>query len=359
MKHAFISAAFVSCLSLACGREQLKMPSKVPTTNTTPTAAVPSSTPRTPEAAPAEPVKIGPITDSHIHLWTLPRSQPPMSDDGRFPGASPAWIAVNAMLPDYERTQGGQWVDRSVVIESISGVPPSKRVAANQWMLDQVKSQPKLLSVVGGLDVLQSPLKFKRELDQLASDKHFVGLRVSGGDLLEGGQLKANALANLRDLAARGMMVDSLDTSGNDVAAIAKAVPSLRIVIDHLAQKSFDFEVPADWHSRLEAASAQPNVYLKISDTGRLNQGSQGGDGWSNPYPSASDPKQYRAVFEAVWALFGEDRLLFGSNWPVSNVAGDFRTQIVVLEAFLKGKGRAARDKVMSGNAAKLYGPRP
>ncbi len=359
MKHALLSTALFSCLGLACGREQLKMLSKVPSPHTSATTAVPSAAPNPPKALPVEPEKIGPITDSHIHIWTLPRSQPPMSDDGRFPGASPAWIAVNAMLPDYERTQGGQWVDQCVIIESISGVPPDKRVAANQWMLDQVKSQPKWLSVVGGLDVLQAPLKFKRELDQLASDKHFVGLRISGGDLLEGGQLKANALANLSNLAARGMMVDTLDTSGNDVAAIAKAVPSLRIVIDHLAQKSFNFEVPADWRSRLEAASAQPNVYLKISDTGRLNQGSQGGDGWSSPYASASDPKQYRAVFEAVWALFGEDRLLFGSNWPVSNVAGDFQTQIVVLEDFLKDKGRAARDKVMNGNATKLYGPRP
>ncbi len=281
-----------------------------------------------------------------------------MSDGGKFPGSSPRWLAMNAMMPDYERGQGGKWVDHAVVIESLDGVPAAKIVAANQWMLEQVKTEPKLLSVVGSLDVLASPAPFKANLDQLASDKHFVGIRISGSDLFSRGQLKANARANLGELAARGMLVDVRDATGQQVTDLAQAVPSLRIVLEHLAEKSSDFEVEPSWRANLEKASAQPNVYLKISDTGRWNSGSVA-DSWSTPFASEMDPAKYSAAFEVAWSLFGEDRLVFGSNWPVSNVAGDFSTQIDVLETFLAGKGAQARNKVMNGNALIVYAPRP
>lgn len=358
MKKAWLGAALLGCLSFGCGREELKMQSKVPSTATPDdNAAVASAAPTTPEGPPP-PTKVGPITDTHIHLFTLPRSQPPMSDNGTFPGSSPSWLSMTSMVPDYESSAGGAWVDSMVVIEAVVGVPPSKMISANQWMLDQVQAEPKLLSVVGGLDVLQAPAAFKTQLDALAVDKHFVGLRIGGGDLITRGQIKANALANLTELGARGMMVDTLDTSGTQVAQLAKAVPTLRFVIDHLAQKSYDFDVPNDWKANLAAAAAQPNVYLKLSDIGRLNQGNRK-DGWSTPYPSSADPADYAPVFEAAWSAFGEDRLMFGSNWPVSKVAGDFQTQILVLEAFLKDKGEEARNKVMNDNALKIYGPRP
>ncbi len=281
-----------------------------------------------------------------------------MSDGGNFPGSSPRWLAVNAMMPDYERSQGGKWVDHAVLIESLNGVSASKIVAANQWMLDQLKTEPKLLSVVGSLDVLGSPAQFTANLDQLASDKHFVGIRISGSDLFSHGQLKANARTNLSDLATRGILVDALDATGQQVTDLAHAVPSLRILLEHVAQKSPDFGVDPSWRASLELASAQPNVYLKISDTGRWNSGSVA-DSWSTPFASETDPAKYSAAFEVVWSLFGEDRLVFGSNWPVSNVAGDFSTEINVLETFLAGKGAQARNKVMNDNALKIYAPRP
>jgi hypothetical protein len=60
-------------------------------------------------------------------------------------------------------------------------------------------------------------------------------------------------------------------------------------------------------------------------------------------------------VLEAVWQTFGEDRLVFGSNWPVSNFSGDYDRQVAILEAFLVRKGVAAHNKVVNENAIMLY----
>src|SRR5580698_4099019 len=60
----------------------------------------------------------GRIIDSHVHLWQLPRSGPPMSDNATFPGASAPWMQVNRMPRDYDARVGGPKVDMLVLIES-------------------------------------------------------------------------------------------------------------------------------------------------------------------------------------------------------------------------------------------------
>jgi L-fuconolactonase len=297
--------------------------------------------------------------DTHIHLWALPRDAPPMEDGGTFPShSSPAWLAKNALMADYDATAGGALVGRVVVIEAVGGVPNDKVVKSNLWMLSQLEEEPKLLSVVGGLDVRQESSAFLAQLAELATHRGFVGLRIHGSVLRSGGEgLHHQALSNIKELERRNMVLDVIDAEEGSVLELARMLPKLNIVIDHLWQKSFDFEVPPWWRARLEAAKASPNVHLKISDTGRLNQGSRA-DGWSTPYPSSDDPTLYAGVFEAVFEAFGEDRLVFGSNWPVSNVAGDFVAQVRVLEAFLERKGQVARNKVFHDNAMRLYAPR-
>ena len=65
------------------------------------------------------------IIDSHVHLWQLPRSGPPMSDNATFPtgccGSVP-WMEVNRMPRDYDARVGGPKVDKLVLIESSVGV---------------------------------------------------------------------------------------------------------------------------------------------------------------------------------------------------------------------------------------------
>src|SRR5262249_17014754 len=172
-------------------------------------------------------------------LWQLPRSGPPMNDSATFPtgccGSVP-WMEVNRMPSDYDARVGGLRVDKLVLIESSVGVPPDKIIQSNLWMLQTAAAQDKILSVVGNLDVTQTPSSFGDQLAQLTPKKQFVGLRIGGGIFQSGvpasfTTIKPNVLANLTTMGKMGLQIDALGISGQNLAQIGAAVPGLTIVM--------------------------------------------------------------------------------------------------------------------------------
>jgi len=98
----------------------------------------------------------GPIIDTHIHIWKLPRSAAPMSDFGTYPGTTAdgfcctinannptgavPWLQQDALISDYQANWGGRRVNQIVVIESSVGVTPANIMQSNLWMLDVAAS---------------------------------------------------------------------------------------------------------------------------------------------------------------------------------------------------------------------------
>ena len=79
-------------------------------------------------------------------------------------------------------------------------------------------------------------------------------------------------------------------------------------------------------------------------------------------FQPVADPEPYEPHLEFLWRTFGEDRLIFGTNWPVADAGGAFvdsiDLQISIMEDFLADKYVSGRDKVMYQNALRVYGPR-
>ncbi len=306
-----------------------------------------------------------PIVDTHIHLWKLPRTGPPMNDAGVFPPADIGWMHVDCLVEDYMATAGGERVDKIVVIEASGGTPVDKIIQSNQWMLRQVKASEKLLSVVGRLDVTQPTADFTAQLDQLAGPT-FVGLRI-GGNVFQADaepgleSLKPDVLDNLREMSKWGLMLDTLGIAAHGVAELAHAVPEMSIVMNHWAGKPQTFEVERIWRAEMEVAAAEPNIHLKVSDTHRLSTTAVGGN-WPAQFAAIPDPDRYVRALTSLWKMYGEDRLMFGTNWPVSEVGAletsSIELQINILETFLADKSKAVRSKAMHDNAMRVYGPR-
>jgi L-fuconolactonase len=157
-------------------------------------------------------------------------------------------------------------------------------------------------------------------------------------------------MANFVMLAQVGLMIDVL--GGPDdlmtVSAFAKSLPSLRIVIDHVANVRIDGQAPpSNWISGMSAAASQPNVYCKVS-------GLVEGSGMRGQAPA--DVAFYRPTLDLLWQVFGEDRLVFGSNWPVSSPYAPLSTVLGIVQAYFADKGVAASDKYFAKNAKVAYG---
>jgi L-fuconolactonase len=114
-------------------------------------------------------------------------------------------------------------------------------------------------------------------------------------------------------------------------------------VLDHLAKPYIREGKLEPWEKDLTALASQENVYCKIS--GMITEA-----GWNTwTY------EQLVPYLDIAFAAFGPDRLMFGSDWPVCLVAGDYRQVKQVLEKYLEDFSPSERDKIWGGNATRFY----
>lgn len=292
-----------------------------------------------------------------------------MSDDAMFPsgccGEIP-WLEQDFLIDRYNASSGGAQVDHVVVMESCVGTPPEKLLQSNRWMLQQLGSSEKLLSVIGKLDVTQEPAGLIEQLDEL-DDPAFAGIRI-GREVFESNRephfenLKPRVLENLAEISHRGLMIDAAGIPIPIIAVIARALSKLDIVLDHWAGKPYTLDVEAGWREAIRTIADLENVYVKVSDTHRLSMAVMGAS-WPNQFAAVTRAERYHVALSALWESCGEDRLIFGTNWPVSEFGGlngdSIELQISIVEAFLLGKSAQARNKVMHDNAMRIYQPRP
>lgn len=156
--------------------------------------------------------------------------------------------------------------------------------------------------------------EFRPLFVRFAKNALFRGIRLRGESWRKSIEQPA-LLDDLRRLAGAGLQADvNIGPAALlDAARLADAVPTLRIVLDHCANVPIDGKAPpAAWLKGIEEMAGRKNVWCKVSGlvegTGRRNANAPAGLAF------------YRPTLDALWTSFGSDRLIFGSNWPVSAV---------------------------------------
>jgi predicted TIM-barrel fold metal-dependent hydrolase len=286
-----------------------------------------------------------PIADTHIHLYRVTR-----------PGGVPWPAPRNKIL--YRDVLPAEYkaLARKYGIVSTGIVEASPFFDDNQAVLDMVKGDPFFSFLVAQMEI-GSP-DFLAHLDRLAKDRRVVGIRAFLWTPRI--TLDATQLAHLRAIAAKGMTLDIVSRGTlnptDQVSALAWAVPDLRIILDHLAGAQGAHPSPPWELDVRRLADRQRNVFVKFSSFFDMyNPVATEDEGWNSPTTLGA----YETSFDVLMTAFGEDRLIWGSNWPVSDLGGDFGQQIELAEEYLKPFGPKVRDKVMFGNARDFYRRKP
>ena len=302
-------------------------------TTTAVSAALLTNSASAPAAALAAPLT---IIDTHTHFYdpARPKGVP-------WPGKGDA-VLYRTMLPkDYRALPVPQPVTGTVVVEA------SPLVEDNQWILDLAAKDPFIVGFVGHLD--PGTPEFAEHLKHFAANPLFRGIRIGQGALQKGLPQPA-FLDDLRLLIRHDL---ELDVNGGPTllplaAQLAEALPALRIVINHVANVRIDGQAPpAAWRDGIRAAAAHANVFCKVS---ALVEGTGRNDGTA---PRAVE--FYRPVLDTVWEAFGEDRLIYGSDWPVSERFASLATVQGIVTDYFTAKGRSAVEKFFSKNALAAY----
>ncbi len=281
------------------------------------------------ESATARPC---PSIDTHIHVYDPSRPQgvpwPPTNVDILYSPHLPARFV--ALTENFG-------VVGAVVVEA------SPWVEDNQWVLDVAKDNPIIVGFIGNLE-LGKP-EFADRLKRFAANPIFRGLRLRGVTIPTGPEQSAFA-DDLKRLADRQL---TLDVIGNaailaDVLRIAKMAPELRVVIDHLPFHEWDKGGTAKMREALKEVAQLPKVYIKISDVPRQAGGHL-----------VEDAEFYRPGLDALWSLFGPDRAIYGSNWPVSDLVAPYGSMYNIVATYFAGKTDADAQKFFWKNSLAAY----
>jgi L-fuconolactonase len=254
------------------------------------------------------------------------------------------------------------------VLASSSGVTGTiLRLWETQLALDLAAEEPLIVGVCGQI---KSGPGFEAELEKFAANPLFRGICYLGRELVDAE--KGSLFSDMEKLAAKDLELDLLRVCpgffggpkrnhglyglGSEkgmecMFKIAERVPKLRIVVEHIGGMAIDGKpISKNWEDMFKKMAAYPQIYVKVS--GLMGRATTRGKG-----ERATEVLSfYRPTLDALWEIFGEDRLFYGSDWPVSEHVGDFIVNgLRIVTPYFAEKGEEASTKFFWKNSKKIY----
>lgn len=272
--------------------------------------------------------------DAHQHFWQLD-----LPFDYRWLDAPANAPIRRDFLPEHlEPLLQATGVDRSIFVQT------QHNLEENRWALGLAERHPFLVGVVGWVD-LASP-DCERQLLEFKDHPRFVGVRhVTQDEPDDDFIVREDVLRGLRVLEKHGVPFDLLFYVKHlhHVPELARRLPNLRMVIDHLSKPNIRGRRLDDWLPHLKAAAACPNVWCKLS--GLITEAD-----WQ--HWTEADLRPY---VNAALDCFGPSRCMYGSDWPVCLLAGSYQQVHQALCDLLGSLGETERGQIFGGTAAQFY----
>ncbi len=279
-----------------------------------------------------------PIIDTHIHLFDPRRPQ-----GVPWPPKDNAALYQPALPPRYRKIAVPLGIKGAIEVEA------SPWLEDNQWVLDVEAKDTILVGTVGDLE--PGKPEFRAQLERFHRNPLFLGIRYGNlwGRDIHTELPKPEFVAGLKALADAGLELDTANPTPQligDMLRVTDRVPALRIVIDHLPRMEPPTEAGARraYEGDLRELGKRPQVYLKVSGVLRRIDGKV-----------PEDLNVYRPTLDQFWEIFGEDRLVYGSDWPNSDQWAPYDRELKVVREYFMGKGPVAAEKYFWKNSVAAY----
>ncbi|WP_200832568.1 amidohydrolase family protein [Candidatus Halocynthiibacter alkanivorans] len=271
--------------------------------------------------------------DAHQHFWRIARGDYAWMDD------SVSRIRKDYLPQDLAALTKPLGIDGTVVVQAAATVEET------EFLLSLADATDWILGVVGWVD-LERP-DVEETLVRLAKNPRFKGIRPMLQDIPDTGWiLKPAVLKSLSKVAELGLRLDALVTPRHleNLAKLAATLPDLPIAIDHCAKPEIAAGQDAgdNWRAAMARLAAYPQVHCKLS--GLANEY---GEGWS--------AQTLKPVFDHVVSIFGPDRLMWGSDWPVLELSGRYDDWFATAASMARDLDPVARQALFGGTATRFY----
>ena len=281
--------------------------------------------------------------DSHQHFWDIGKfSYPWMSGVPQ--------LKRNFLPQDLKPHLDSCGINKSIIVQADTSVEETI------WLLEIADNHDFIAGVVGWVDLESDDVEYV--VEKLSSNSKLIGIRHLVHDEIENDWiLRPKVIRGLKVLASVGLSYDLLvrPVHLKFIPELMELVPDLRAVVDHIAKPNiFKHEIES-WESDLEEVAKIDGIYCKFS--GMVTEADY--SEWSSFQDQnelIDEISRHIAPYaQIVKKLFGIDRLIWGSDWPVCTLAVPYE---VVYSAALKSLGNLNQQEkklLLSGNAMSFY----
>ena len=270
--------------------------------------------------------------DAHQHFWKL--------DRGDYRWLTPNLAPLHRdFLPQHLRP-----LLQSAGVQKTVLVQAADSLAETRYLLSLAEQEDFIAAVVGWVDMEDASAA--TVLAELAENPYFVGVRPMIQDIAETAWMLSPrlqpAFAALQQL---GLTFDALvkPVHLDNLLVLLRRHPGLAVVIDHAAKPDITNGGNGRWRAQMRELAALDNCCCKLS--GLLTEAGE------NPQPAQIQP-----YADFLLECFGARKLMWGSDWPVLNLAGCYQGWRTMCEGFIAQLSPADQERVFGGTAASFYG---
>ncbi|MBM3754149.1 MAG: amidohydrolase [Acidobacteria bacterium] len=272
------------------------------------------------------------MIDTHHHFWKYSTKEYGWISD------SMKVIRRDFLPPDLEKTLKDAGVDGAISVQARQSVEES------DWLLGMAEKNKFLLGVVGWVDLRSKDVD--KDLERLAKHKKFKGVRHVVQDEPDDNFILGAAFnEGIKKLIKYDLRYDILIFEKHLKASIAfvDKHPRQMFVLDHVAKPRIKDRVLSPWRENMIELAKRPNVYCKIS--GMITEAD-----WQK-WTSADLAPYLDGAMEA----FGPKRLMFGSDWPVMLVAGQYKPWVELVKKTIARYTKDEQERILYKNAVEAY----
>jgi len=273
------------------------------------------------------------LIDAHQHFWDYSVAEYPWI------GAGMERLARDFLPADLVAVASGQGVKGSVAVQA------RQSLAETRWLLGLADESPFIKGVVGWVDLRSG--RVAEELADFSGHEKFVGVRHVVQDEPDPRFLLGDAfMRGLRQLRAFGLVYDLLLYPPQLPAAVELAglLPEQPFVLDHMAKPRIKTGEIAEWRRDIEALAAHKNVTCKLS--GLVTEAA-----WRHWQRDDFTP-----YLDVALAAFGPERLMFGSDWPVCLLSGEYAEVVGIIDGFISTLTPAEQTLIWEETTSHVYG---
>ncbi len=273
--------------------------------------------------------------DTHQHLWNLDQVAYPWL----VPEFGPIYRTFEA--PELEPQLRASNIDKTVIVQAMDSY------ADTDYMFNVAENFEWVAGVVGWVPLLD-PTEAARKLEEYGANPYFKGMRhLIHEEKNPDWVVQKQVIESLQLLADKGLTFDVVAVFPNHlkhIPTLVEKVPNLKMVIDHLGKPPQGDDDRAIWREQLAVAAESENVYAKLSG---LNTVTSDFENWTY--------EDIKPLIDYALEQFGPSRLMFGSDWPVAVLAGDYAKVVTETEKALADLPDEDQAAIWGNTAASFY----